>query len=551
MMRRLSGDFVPVSLRAPRTSTTLIARPLPSARPNVVVHAVDMGFSSGKTPTLALYKIDGQLQLHYAGNEIPFVYGVDKAAHTIDRISLMSGIRTAIIGASKQFEPSIPRIVTVDTMGAGLTVIGPGEREAVPMILYTNPLKAAGHAAIAEILGAGDESSALLNLQLACAGQVKVDVYNLFHLAGLRRNGLDLSSQYRILNLPDFILRDLSENNVEVTEPSFVRVTLCGDRTALNWNSELLSRLAINCRFPSIVPTGQDLGSLELGLIQEMNAESARLTAGLTHDTAGSVAGLEMCTDPDDITESSGSWDILCAPIKADEITDEIIRELYKQSLGVEGGTGNEFIAANVKGGMLVEDLLKDLGMTGDGRFDRLFAGIADESMPYALIDLESNGFLYKQGEGIKEAIEKWCWNTNQVFEGDNVGFLAKTIAMSIIMGKVERINQLRTIMGMLGRQPKSVQAGGGFAMNNQMLTQAFADACNLKVRLRFKGLSGIGNAAIALVGAGHATRDQMRQCLEELSSQVVFEPAIDAATRALWDRVYRRYLDIKEKAAT
>jgi len=548
-MTRMSGQFVPVALRAPKTITSVATRAIPSGRPSAVVFPVDMGFSGGKISPLAMYRTGGAVQLHFVGSEVPFTYEKDETAHTIGEESLIAGIRSSLAQASKGFDPSIPRIITVDTMGAGFTVIGPQESTAVPMILYTNPAtKDPGLESVISILGNGDRAAALLSLQLACGGQVEVGVYNLFHQAGLAASGSGLTAKHRVLNLPDFIYKALSENNVEMTEASFVRVSLGGDRSALNWNYDLMRRLGINAVFPNIVPTGKNLGPADLELRRAMNADEVTLIAGPTHDTAGSVAGLRMCTDPDDVVESSGSWDIMCAPVNIGDVTDEVIRELFIRSLGIEGATGNEFIAANVKGGMLVESLLAELNYTGDSRFARLFAGIEDAGIPYALIDLNSSNFTYGQVGGILKPIEDWCWRTYQLFDSSDVKSLAKTIAMSIIMGKTERINQFRPVMQMLGNQPKSVQAGGGFAMNNHLLTQAFADASALPVRLRFKGLSGIGNAAIAFVGAGLATREEMQNCLEALSSDVVFDPTGDAAARGSWDKAYKRYLEVKEK---
>lgn len=277
-----------------------------------------------------------------------------------------------------------------------------------------------------------------------------------------------------------------------------------------------------------------------------MNCDKASVIAAAEHDTAGAIAGLRTCATPDDLFISSGTWNVCGMGVGLADITPDFIEALFRDNLGVEGATGATFASGNVRGGMLVESLKTDLGRTEQEIFNLLSYGIeGDQAL--GIVDVMSPRFPYEQGGKVVKPINQFLWETGQRTVEDPQS-IAATIFVGMVMGMTDRIEQFTAKMRLLGREPRSIQVGGGLGLGNHHMMQALADVTNLPVRLRFKRMSGLGNAALALIGAGLATREEMQAALEEASSPLQFEP--DGAGFSNWRTARTYYQAIQNKTA-
>lgn len=531
-----------VRISAPRPVHVVLRSGMPvSGREIAVCLPVDLGKSGGKIrPIVAVRNTEG-IHLKFEGDEESFPCNNLKDTFVLDESGLNSGIASALSRASGQFDPSIPRIITVDTVGAGFKIVNSDGTVHTPLTDYLHPQAQSGMN-MAAALTRGGRQEALRQIALATAGQSGVGVYNLYHLIGIEaEKGIPADST--IIDLPA-VIRTALCGRAE-SESSFVRVSLCGNTSATGWNEELLKRFNIPVSaFPAIVPTAEDLGPVLPSVLEEMNCEKASVVAAAEHDTAGAIAGLRMCSSPEDLCFSTGTWNIGAMGIEPSDMTPDFIEALFKDNLGIEGATGAAFAAGNVKGGMLVESFKADLGWPEHEVFNLLSRGIEGDQS-FGLVDVMSQRFGYEQGGPVMKPVNQFLWDTGQRIV-EEPHFLAATIFVGMVMGMADRIEQFAAKMQLLGREPGSIQVGGGLGLGNNHMMQALADVTGLPVRLRFKRMSGLGNAALALIGAGLATKEEMRYALEEASSPIQLKP--DPAGFSNWRPVRIYYQGIQRR---
>lgn len=145
---------------------------------------VDLGKSGGKIrPVVAIRDAD-EIHLKFEGSEEAFSCQNIRDTFHIDEEGLNGSIIEALCRASGQFDPSIPRFITVDTVGAGFKILNADGTVRSPLCDYLHPRAEEGMK-IAEALTGGGKQEALRQIALATAGQSGVGVYNLYHLIAL------------------------------------------------------------------------------------------------------------------------------------------------------------------------------------------------------------------------------------------------------------------------------------------------------------------------------------------------------------------------------
>jgi rhamnulokinase len=415
-------------------------------------------------------------------------------------------------------------------MGSCLKVMS-GDYTHEPLTMYTDDQRFRGIQIAADTLTGSDEEALFKMIHSVCGGQSWLDVYNLYHLIAINeRNPIPASAV--ILDIPSVIERYLCGFNPGI-ESSFLRTSLWGNLAGNALNTEMIEKLGLPVSaFQKVVPSGTLIGETT-----DLDFPGAQVVAAGTYDTAGAFYALNLM-DPNSIFLSSGSWNLVAQPVNMSSIKPDVLDVLFDKRLGIEGATGAEVLVKNVRGTMLFDDLAKELRISNVAD---LFIGIEDPNVPFALIDLSSGTFHYEQNSGsVTPAINAYCKATEQKIPDTDLA-MVKSITMSMVLGITEAVSQFRELSGMLNSVPRSIQAGGGLAMNNYLFDQALADATGLPVNLTLKRLAGFGNAASALIGTDQADRKQVKQSLLNASSDKVFEPVRGATGE--WQLLYGQYL--------
>lgn len=526
-----------------------------NATPEAVILPVDVGLSNGKVLPLIARKSSRGIQLDLADREILFGYAIDNEQKI--KNSLFQKINGALAIANEivSLDAKVPRLITVDTMGAGAEITqGKGRkggwRSLVPLFLYTNPQYKKGWDLITLKLGQGDLQTALKRIHSATGGSVWTDVLNLYHLAAIMERLSDQDPKsLHLANIPDVILNHLSGfsslDGRIATEMGFVRSTLCGTLEARSWNFELLSQLGIPVEmFPEVIVTGTEVGNLREEVARKVGF-NGKVIAAATHDTDGAMWALRQISPPNSIFLSSGSWNIMGLPISIDRVTSDFLDKLFDRQLGIEGARGSEAVVANLLGGQLVDALLGEFThLKGD--YDQLFEGIENPEVPFAFLNIMSPRFPYDMSSyNIVGALAEYCRATNQPVPNTREA-IVKTVFVGMVLKMAEAVEGFRELMKFQNREPESIEAGGGVAMNNPLMMQALADATGLPVKVHFKGLAGYGNAGLALLGARLASGEEVREALWGASSQMNFSP--DSSQASLWREVYQDYLAVKSR---
>ncbi len=508
---------------------------------------VDVGMSSVKARAIVISRQAGGICADMSREQVekkPNLGVRDGDRLFVDTKTLFSTVRDAAMEASAGIDPSIPRVFTIDTFGAGRELVlktsGTVDRR---MYQYSDDQRKRGMDRIVEILAPSDKTAAMRKLFEMCAGSVNTDVYDLYHLAAL---GPFNPGSRRVLDVADAIYDDLCglvARGEEVTEESLTATSLCanigmkdGMLSHVTWNEKLLGDLGLDVdAFPKIVRSGTNLGPVKQELLEVLGCKNAYAVAGATHDTAAAFAGLMPVSPEDALLLSTGTWDLLGMGVK--DLNPAFMAAMFGQGLGIEGATGSKYIVSNTPGGAIFEALQKKWGMakTAD-----LFANIPglDGIYPYVNFAPGHNRFSPGSDVDIVGAMDEYSVRTQEFYNAAPMAY-TQSASVSIILDTAKSARKMATLMAHFGKTPSVIVAGGGVA-TNPMLMQWLADATGIKVRFAGTSLPALGNMLFALTGMGFATRGEVIDLLRKMGSEKEYIP--DTTRRAIWDHKAREY---------
>lgn len=516
-----------------------------TGKPKGLALIVDLGASgTGRILKVEAHETANGMRFIQAGTPDIFPYTVN--CHAIDKKGLLQSMQKKLCGVSHRYLMDIPRLIAVDTFGAGGEILHEDMSPLTELLMYTDPLRQEFGARHITRLLTIDEKPATFDgrqgthrhLHFMSAGQGWGEYYNVHQfLAAVRAAGVVIPDDAKIFGMPDVLNYFLC--GVRATESSFARVFNCANRDGLTWNNELLGMLGIPVSaFAQIVPTGTKLGPVRNALLRDLCCDKADVIAGGTHDTAGAIKALQLMAPKGKIFISSGSWNLVCALIDAANLNGEQIDTLYKQHVGVEGGTGATFGVVNTRGGMLDKSLCNDFGLTGNDRFARLFAASHLAGTYAAIVHCMSAKFPFVQDGPAVGPINAFCDATKQK-RPSGMDEYAKTALLCMLLGMAEAVQQNIGLMKALyGETPDGIMVGGG-PMYNRTMLQALATITGLPVTTTYESLAPMGNAAILMIGAGYH-EEQVVSALKTGSENITFEP--EGTDRQMWQELLGRH---------
>jgi rhamnulokinase len=309
------------------------------------------------------------------------------------------------------------------------------------------------------------------------------------------------------------------------------------DPRANDWAWEVIDALGLpRAIFGRVVPAGTVLGPIRPEVARQVGMEGIPVVASACHDTASAVAGIPLGGD-DRLWLSSGTWSIMGLEIAQPIITDDTFAAGCSNELGVDGSV--RFLK-NISGLWLIQECRRQWALEGEDLDYRALAELAYESEPFtAFIDPDDASFA-APGE-MPEKIQEYCRRTGQEVP-EKKGRILRVATESIALKYRTVYEKLCQFSGQrLGR----LHAGGG-GIQNELLSQATADALGIEVVAGPVEATSCGNMITQMVATGHLPSIEAgRRLIRDSFEFKTYAPRDSAA----WNGAYERFLKVLANA--
>jgi glycerol kinase len=317
-----------------------------------------------------------------------------------------------------------------------------------------------------------------------------------------------------------WVIWNLSNRKLHITDPSTASRTLLFDVNRLDWDDELLSLFgATRILLPRIVPSAGYAGDLDFG-----NGQSLPLHALLV-DQQAALFG-QACFQPGEMKCSFGTGSFLLMNIG---------REMRLSNNGLlttlawhwEGETSYALDGGIFVTGAAVQWLTESLGFLPDPA----------ASAESALLSKDEDVVVVPALQGL--AAPHWLSDARGAIFGLSRGSLPADIVRATLEGVAFRVYEVVNAMSQdAGQTPPHLKVDGG-PSGNPYLMQYIADLLNIEVRVAAaREATAIGIAYLAAHSALGVTLDELASCWQ---SEAVYRPQINEDERqrrlAKWNR--------------
>lgn len=358
-------------------------------------------------------------------------------------------------------------------------------------------------------------------------------LYQLLSDSRLRPDLLGVASHFLLMG--DFF--NFLFSGVARAEDSLASTTQLfrpGDR---RWSSTLIERFHLPPGiFPQVVPSGTVLGCLRPDIAAEVGLSGVSVVASCSHDTGAAVAAV-----PAEGTNwgylSSGTWSLLGVECSAPLITATSRKFGFTNEVGY-GGTIR--FLKNIIGLWVVQECRRTWAREGrEYSYDAL-ASMAGGATPFTSFIDAADPRFGKPGD-MPARIREYCHETGQrspATPGETIRCILESLALLY-----------RHTMWMLeeatGRRLSMLHIVGG-GSRNALLNQCTANATGRTVVAGPDECTAIGNILVQSIALGHTgSLAAARNIVRDSVPLTRFLPA-DTGT---WDRMYNRFLTIREAA--
>jgi sugar (pentulose or hexulose) kinase len=337
---------------------------------------------------------------------------------------------------------------------------------------------------------------------------IKTNFYNssLHLLAELKKGSPALMHAERLLFVPDLLAYWLTGR--QAVERTVASTSQLLDATTGEWAWGVIDALGLPRKiFGEIVAPGTVLGPIREDVAAVIGKAGIPVVASACHDTASAVAGIPM-EGTGNLWLSSGTWSIM--GVEEDEAikSPEALAAGFCSELGVNDTV--RFLK-NISGLWIIQECKRQWEMDGQKLSYGEMAKLAAEEEAFtAFIDPDDATFA-SPGE-MPEKIRAFCEKTGQTIP-ETHGQILRVATESLAL-KYRVVYDLTR--NLTGRDFSRLHAGGG-GIQNELLSQATADALGLDVVAGPIEATSCGNIITQMVGTGHladftAGRDLIRR---------------------------------------
>ncbi|MCS7305787.1 MAG: rhamnulokinase [Thermoguttaceae bacterium] len=484
--------------------------------------AVDFGASSGRH-VVGLY--DGEhlwLEEVYRFDNGP-VEMAGSLFWNLPRLwtELRQGLRTA----SARFGDQI-HSVGVDTWGVDFALLGRGD------VLLGNPYHYRD-----------SRTNGIMEKAFAAVGREEIfrhtglqfmqfnTLYQLLAMLWQRSPLLEVAE--RLLMMPDLFHWLLTgEKSNEFTD---VTTSQCYNPLRGDWAWELLEKFGLPQQiFGPIVPPGTLLGRLRPSVAAETGLGNAQVILPGTHDTASAVMAVPAASQPgaqpDWCYISLGTWALMGIEVPQPVVDERVLQFNFTN----EGGVGGTYrLLKNITGLWLVQECRRIWNQRGR-QWDWEDLNELTASAPALRSFIDPDSPLFLAPEDMPEAIRDFCRKTGQPEPADEGSVLR--CALESVALKARWV--FRMCEQLAGQRIEKIHIVGG-GVQNRLLCQWIADACNRPVLAGPVEATATGNLMMQAVASGHVgTIAEAREIIRRSFPMDEYEPQNTAA----WDEAFSRF---------
>ncbi len=360
--------------------------------------------------------------------------------------------------------------------------------------------------------GMADAMHAILpEVEVYAQTGIKTNFYNssLHLLAEARKKSPALANAERLLFVPDLLAYWLTGR--QAVERTVASTSQLLDARTGDWAWGVIEALGLpKGIFGEVVAPGTVLGPIRGEVAAFIGQASIPVVATACHDTASAVVGIPM-NGSENLWLSSGTWSIMGVEAAEAITTPEAFELGFCNELGVENSV--RFLK-NIGGLWLIQECKRQWDLDGE-KFDYAkMAEMATEAESFtAFIDPDDATFA-SPGE-MPDKIRAFCEKTGQAVPQSH-GQVLRVATESLALKYRVVYDRIRKLTG---RDFKRLHAGGG-GIQNELLSQATADALGIEVVAGPVEATSCGNVITQMIGTGHlpdfkSGRDLIRRSFE------------------------------------
>jgi rhamnulokinase len=324
---------------------------------------------------------------------------------------------------------------------------------------------------------------------------IKTNFYNssLHLLAESRRTSPVLANAESLLFIPDLLAYWLTGRRaVERTNASTSQLL---DPVTGGWATDVIRALGLPEKiFGEVVAPGTVLGLIRAEVAAFIGKAGIPVVASACHDTAAAVAGIPM-EGRGNLWLSSGTWSIMGVETDKPITTRGALDYGFCNELGVADTV--RFLK-NIGGLWLIQECKRQWELDGEKLKYSEMAALADAATPFtAFLDPDDASFA-SPGD-MPDKIRTWCEKTGQPVPQDK-GQVLRVATESLALKYRVVYDRIRQLTGL---DFARLNAGGG-GIQNELLSQATANALGIPVVAGPVEATSCGNAITQMVGTGH-----------------------------------------------
>lgn len=335
-----------------------------------------------------------------------------------------------------------------------------------------------------------------------------------------------------LLFIPDLLAYFLTGK--KATEFSFATTSQLYNRSTNSWDNELFKTLGISSSImQKVIGAGETIGTLNKTVASRIGGHQIPVVAVATHDTASAIAAIPF-SNKQSAFISSGTWSLMGVETDKAIITEEALAMNFTNEGGIDG---RNYLLKNLMGLWVLQQTRRSIKESGTEYDYPTLVHLAQKSEPFfAFIDIDHPSFL--NPEDMCKAISDYCTSTGQQAPSTH-GQYARVVVESLALKYRETLEDLRKMTPV----NEIVITGGG--INNKLLCQLTANACDVKVTAALPEGTAAGNLLTQAWGSGELkTTDEISAVAAATCSPATYQP-LEVQE---WDDAYAKYRSIIAK---